>query len=287
MTTNISLYTQGSHQSNNKLFQLNNFITQQLFQLSNSFNSATLLTQQLSNSITQQLSNSATLLTQQLSNSITQQLYTMNSKDYIYKLIEEGEHQQQDFKFEISDARKIAKSLSAFSNTDGGRLLIGVKDNGKIAGVRSEEEIYMIEAAAKLYCQPQVNCQMQIHDIDGHTVLEVIVPPGTTKPYYAKDQTNKCWAYIRIKDENILATPVHLKVWQQEGTPKGSFLHYTEQERLLLDYLTTHPAITLNQYCRLARIPRIKAENTLAKFIRFELIEPIFENHRFYFRGCT
>ena len=68
----------------------------------------------------------------------------MNSKDYIYKLIEEGEHQQQDFKFEISDARKIAKSLSAFSNTDGGRLLIGVKDNGKIAGVRSEEEIYMI-----------------------------------------------------------------------------------------------------------------------------------------------
>ena len=132
----------------------------------------------------------------------------MNSKDYIYKLIEEGEHQQQDFKFEISDARKIAKSLSAFSNTDGGRLLIGVKDNGKIAGVRSEEEIYMIEAAAKLYCQPQVNCQMQIHDIDGHTVLEVIVPPGTTKPYYAKDQTNKCWAYIRIKDENILATPV-------------------------------------------------------------------------------
>ena len=211
----------------------------------------------------------------------------MNSKDYIYKLIEEGEHQQQDFKFETSDARKIAKSLSAFSNTDGGRLLIGVKDNGKIAGVRSEEEIYMIEAAAKLYCQPQVNCQMQIHDIDGHTVLEVIVPPGTTKPYYAKDQTNKCWAYIRIKDENILATPVHLKVWQQEGTPKGSFLHYTEQERLLLDYLTTHPAITLNQYCRLARIPRIKAENTLAKFIRFELIEPIFENHRFYFRGCT
>ena len=287
MTTNISLYTQGSHQSNNKLFQLNNFITQQLFQLSNSFNSAT---QQLYNSATQQLSNSfnsATLLTQQLSNSITQQLYTMNSKDYIYKLIEEGEHQQQDFKFEISDARKIAKSLSAFSNTDGGRLLIGVKDNGKIAGVRSEEEIYMIEAAAKLYCQPQVNCQMQIHDIDGHTVLEVIVPPGTTKPYYAKDQTNKCWAYIRIKDENILATPVHLKVWQQEGTPKGSFLHYTEQERLLLDYLTTHPAITLNQYCRLARIPRIKAENTLAKFIRFELIEPIFENHRFYFRGCT
>ena len=63
--------------------------------------------------------------------------------DYIHALIAEGEHQQQDFKFEISDARKIAKTLSAFANTEGGRLLIGVKDNGRIAGIRSEEEKYI------------------------------------------------------------------------------------------------------------------------------------------------
>ena len=53
--------------------------------------------------------------------------------EYLRDLINQGEHQQQDFKFEISDARKIARSLSAFSNTEGGRLLVGVKDNGKIA----------------------------------------------------------------------------------------------------------------------------------------------------------
>ena len=68
----------------------------------------------------------------------------LTDTEYIHILIAEGEHQQQDFKFEISDARKIARTLSAFSNTDGGRLLIGVKDNGKIAGVRSDEEKYMI-----------------------------------------------------------------------------------------------------------------------------------------------
>ena len=55
----------------------------------------------------------------------------LTDTDYIHALIAEGEHQQQDFKFEISDARKIAKTLSAFANTDGGRLLIGVKDNVK------------------------------------------------------------------------------------------------------------------------------------------------------------
>jgi len=56
---------------------------------------------------------------------------------YIQKLIEEGEHQRLDFKFEITDARRLARTLVAFANTDGGRLLIGVKDNGAVAGVRS------------------------------------------------------------------------------------------------------------------------------------------------------
>ena len=56
----------------------------------------------------------------------------------IEALIEQGEHQQLDFKFEVSDSKKIARTLSAFANTDGGRLLIGVKDNGNISGVRSE-----------------------------------------------------------------------------------------------------------------------------------------------------
>ena len=41
---------------------------------------------------------------------------------WILKVIEEGEHQQQDFKLRIDDSRKIAKTLVAFANTDGGRL---------------------------------------------------------------------------------------------------------------------------------------------------------------------
>lgn len=85
--------------------------------------------------------------------------------DYIHSLITAGEHQQQDFKFEISDARKIAKTLSAFANTEGGRLLIGVKDNGKISGIRSDEEVFMVEAAAQVYCTPQVEYEMKTYEV--------------------------------------------------------------------------------------------------------------------------
>ena len=128
----------------------------------------------------------------------------LTDTDYIHALIAEGEHQQQDFKFEISDARKIAKTLSAFANTDGGRLLIGVKDNGKIAGVRSEEEKYMIEAAAQLYCIPEVEYTMQTYIVEGRQVLVATIEETPHKPVYAKDENGKPLAYLRIKDENIL-----------------------------------------------------------------------------------
>lgn len=204
--------------------------------------------------------------------------------DYIHALITEGEHLQQDFKFEISDACKIAKTLSAFANTRGGKLLIGVKDNGKIAGVRSEEEKYMIEAAAQLYCLPEVHYSMQTFHVEGRSVLVVQIDESEKKPVYAKDETGKPLAYIRIKDENILATPVHLRVWQQSGSPAGELIRYTEREQLLLELLEQNSSVSLNRYCRQTGISRRAAEHLLAKFIRFGIVEPVFENHKFYFK---
>lgn len=208
----------------------------------------------------------------------------LTDADYIHTLIAEGEHQQQDFKFEISDARKIARTLSAFSNTNGGRLLIGVKDNGKIAGVRSEEEKYMIEAAAQMYCLPEVDYAMYTYSVEGKQVLLVDIKESLQKPIYAKDENNKSLAYLRIRDENILATTVHLRVWHQTGSSRGELTHYTEREQLLLDLLKKGQSLSLSQYCRLSKSSRRAAEHLLAKFIRYDIVEPVFENHKFQFR---
>lgn len=209
---------------------------------------------------------------------------TITENDYIHALIAEGEHQKQDFKFEISDARKIARTLSAFANTSGGRLLIGVKDNGKIAGVRSDEEKYMIEAAAQLYCLPEVHYAMKTFHVEGRSILMVQIDESEKKPVYAKDEGGKPLAYIRIKDENILATSVHLRVWQQSGSPIGELIQYTEREQLLLDLLEQNDSLSLNRYCRQAKLSRRAAEHLLAKFIRFGIVESVFENHKFCFR---
>ena len=202
---------------------------------------------------------------------------------YIKRLIQEGEHQQLDFKFEISDSRKIAKTLVAFSNTDGGTLLIGVKDNGNIAGVHSDEEFYMAQAAAGMYCKPEIFFESKRWVIGGKTVLEVIIPKGTNCPYFAQTEPNKWLAYIRVKDENILANRIQLKVWKNKTHDKGILIEYSDKVKKLMEYLEFNRSISISKFCRTAFLPKSAAENILADLIYFGLIEAIYEENHFIY----
>jgi len=116
----------------------------------------------------------------------------MDDKQYLQRLISEGEHQQQDFKYRVSDARKLARSVSAFANTDGGRLLIGVRDDGHMSGVRSEEEIYMMHQAAYRYCRPEASIKFDTYHVAPsdavssarglRTIVIATVPPSEKRP---------------------------------------------------------------------------------------------------------
>lgn len=202
----------------------------------------------------------------------------------LHQLIAQGEHQQQDFKYEISDVRKIARTLSAFANTDGGRLLIGVKDNGKIAGVRSDEEIYMVEAAAAMHCVPPVECHMTIHRVEGHNVVIAEVEPSAERPVRARLDDDSLCAFMRIADENIVASPVQMALWREESRDGGELLSFTEREHALLQLLANAPEpLTLNRFSRLGRLPRHRAVKLLAQFIRFGLVEQQFVCHTFVY----
>ncbi len=198
--------------------------------------------------------------------------------EYIKRLIAEGEHQLLDFKFEISDTRKIARSLVAFANTDGGRLLVGVKDNGVIVGVRSAEEAYMVETAAHLYTKPEVCFTTQNYKVDGKSVVEVIVEPSAQKPHYVPEKENKKTAYVRVNDENKIANKVIIKVWERQAQPKGVYLKYTDAEKRVLTYVEENGEITFSKAARIGAVSTSKTENILANFIAIGILEPIFED---------
>lgn len=188
----------------------------------------------------------------------------VKSRRYIQDLIEEGEHDRQDFKFQISDARKIARSMSAFANNGGGRLLVGVKDNGRIAGVRSDEEIYMIELAATTYCDPPQQVECKVYSVEGKTVLKVDIPRCDHPPVRAKDDDGQWRAYYRVADENIAASPLQMAVWENENTA----LTITGSEQALIDFVSRNGNATLRQYMTMAHLTRAAAEASVVAMCR-------------------
>ena len=205
----------------------------------------------------------------------------MDDRRYLLNLIQEGEHQQQDFKYRVADACKLAKSVSAFANTYGGRLLIGVRDDGHLSGVRSEEEIFMMHQAAYKYCKPEASIKFDTYHIDGRTIVVATVPPSDKRPVCALDEEGKLRAYIRIADENIVASPVHLALWRETQKPKGSIMTYDTTVRQLLDAMQGRQ--TLNQIVRFSRLPRHKVITLLTRLIRFGTAQWEYTDQQFLF----
>ena len=206
----------------------------------------------------------------------------MDDKCYLQSLIREGEHQQQDFKYRVSDAMKLAKSVSAFANTDGGRLLIGVRDDGHMSGVRSEEEIYMMHQAAYRYCRPEASIKFDTYHVEGRTIVIATVPPSEKRPICAVGDDDKSRAYIRIADENIVASPVHLAIWRDAQNAQGTMMTYTDTVRKLLDAMLGQ-RLTLNQLVRRSAIPRHKVITLLARLIRFRVAQWEYADQQFLF----
>lgn len=198
-------------------------------------------------------------------------------------LIKQGEHQQLDFKFRIDDTKKIARTLAAFANTDGGKLLIGVKDNGKISGVDPSEEIHMIEAAAAMHCKPEVTFHSKIWQEDMKLVLEIDVPKQHEKKVLSKDEDGKWKIYIRKGDHTLLANKILLNVWKHEKSNRERPEKIGEEETHLLEIIQSHEPLTLSKMYRLSTLKKSTVDHLLVMFICWKLVKMEFdENGVFY-----
>lgn len=189
-----------------------------------------------------------------------------------------------DFKKTITNTEKIAKSLVAFANNKGGKLLIGVADDGTIKGVKSEEEEkYMILTAAHQFCKPAIEPFFEEIYIDDKLVLIVDIPQSDLKPHYALDDQNKWWAYIRIDDKTVLASKIIVEVLKNDHKDQGVLISYSDNEKVLLQYLANHDRITLKEFSKLLRCSYRKAQKILVNLILTNVIKAYTSEKEEYF----
>jgi len=192
----------------------------------------------------------------------------------IKALILQGEGVTLDFKKTITSTEKIAKSLVAFANNKGGQLLIGVADDGRIKGVKSEEEErYMILTAAHQFCKPAIEPSFDEIYVDDKLVLVVNIPESDLKPHYALDDQKKWWAYIRIQDKSVLASRIIIDVLKNDNKDAGVLISYSDSEKKLLQYLDQNEKITLKEFSKLLRSSFKKAQKILVNLILTHVIQ--------------
>ena len=104
-------------------------------------------------------------------------------------------------------------------------------------------------------------------NVKGKTVLEVFIPEGKEKPYYAIDEKGKKWVYVRQADQCLLASKVVVEVLKRQHGHRDTIINYTDKEKALLTYLSQHPRITLKEYCKLVNISRWRAMKILVNLV--------------------
>lgn len=187
------------------------------------------------------------------------------------RLIAQGEGLQLDFKFRVDDQKKIARTLSAFANSEGGKLLIGVKDNGKINGVNPEEEFYMIEGAAGMYCKPEVKFESKVWQEGHHLVLEILVPKSEEK-HLSKTEDDKWKYYVRVDDHTLLANKIIVKGWKLSKFGMEKPVEFDEETERLISTVRNEEPVTLSKLYRKSGLPMRRVDDLLTNLVYWDIV---------------
>jgi ATP-dependent DNA helicase RecG len=113
--------------------------------------------------------------------------------------MKEAEEETLEFKNSLSDFDSILATISAFSNTKGGRILIGVNDDGKVTGIdigkRTLEEIVN---RISQNTNPKTYPEIKIERVQDKNIIEIRVSERSDKPVFAKGI-----AYKRVGRNNV------------------------------------------------------------------------------------
>jgi ATP-dependent DNA helicase RecG len=124
----------------------------------------------------------------------------------IKQLIKKGESKTIEFKEKLPDGNNIAKTVVAFSNMAGGKIIIGVKDRtDKIIGISDYEALDFPDRISNIIherCYPFILPEIYVENVDEAKVLVVEIFPGSLKPYYLKNKGKKEGTYIRVGATN-------------------------------------------------------------------------------------
>ena len=198
-----------------------------------------------------------------------------------------GEGANLEFKRKVPRPARIAKELIAFANTSGGRLLLGVDDDGSVVGLRDvEEEEFVLRRALDAYSHPVVEFSVErVPVAHRRDVIIVYVPESRSKPHFliSPDNGRERTAYLRVKDKSVEASKEALRLMRKNDEVAAVTFEFGDKELMLMRYLDDYGRITVKQFARIANISKRHASSTLVSLARANVLQLHADHRHDYF----
>jgi predicted HTH transcriptional regulator len=195
----------------------------------------------------------------------------------VNRLIEEGEGFEIEFKRKVPSPEKIARTMIAFANTKGGHILFGVDDDGSIVGVESEKsEVNLIRDAGLMFCEPEIEPEIDIVPFDGVDVIVAYIPESEVKPHQytgnGDDEVNgrnDSRVFIRVNDKTVIASREVVRILKDDRIDAPPMqIEIGDNERRLFRHLEEHERITAREFSHLVNISEQRASRILVALVR-------------------
>lgn len=189
------------------------------------------------------------------------------------QLVSGGESAHLEFKRKASYPDKIVREMIAFANAGGGILLVGVGDDGELAGLKHPEgDSHVIHESLKK-CKPGLPVTETFIPIgNSKHIIEYRIAVSRQKPHYFFDGEKK-EAYIRVNDQSIRASREVREIARRAQHKKDIRFHYGEHEKFLMHYLDTHPFITLKEFISISGLKKFYASKKLVLLVLANVLQ--------------
>ncbi len=143
----------------------------------------------------------------------------------------ESESATIEWKETLPQKQPIYKTIVGFCNQNGGKIILGIKDDGSIVGLpqnQVEELLETLERDIYLACSPPIIPKVFAKRIEDRIIVIVEVSPGMNKPYYITSEGLEQGTYIRIGAHTVKANNAMIEElrWQARGLHFETMLHY-------------------------------------------------------------
>ena len=205
----------------------------------------------------------------------------------IRRIVARGEGRHVEFKRRVPEPTRLAKEVVAFANSGGGRLLLGVDDDGTILGVKdSAEEEFSLSQALGMNCRPSVHWKSERVAVSNkRDVILVTVPDSPRKPHFivVDEQDGSGPAYVRVKDMSLEASPESVSLMKSRHYSDDVQFEFGKNELLLMRYLEQYGRVTVERFAQIADLKKANAGELLVTLTRAGVLKQFREERGDYY----